>query len=58
MKALLKRCTTCGDYTLREACRCGGRARPNRPAKFSPEDHHGEYRRRLKRLDRDRQEAT
>jgi len=53
-KVLLKRCTQCKEYTLQEACpHCGGAARPNRPARFSPEDHHGEYRRRLKLLDRD-----
>jgi H/ACA ribonucleoprotein complex subunit 3 len=50
---LLKRCTQCQEYTLQEACpRCGGAAKPPRPAKFSPEDQYGEYRRRLKRLDR------
>ena len=49
---LLKRCTTCQEYTLQDACpRCGGAAKPNRPAKFSPEDQYGEYRRKLKRLD-------
>ena len=49
---LLKRCTKCQEYTLKEACpRCGAKAIPNRPAKFSPEDSYGEYRRKLKRLD-------
>jgi H/ACA ribonucleoprotein complex subunit 3 len=49
---LLKRCTKCQEYTLQETCpRCGGAAKPNRPAKFSPEDQYGEYRRKLKRLD-------
>jgi H/ACA ribonucleoprotein complex subunit 3 len=49
---LLKRCTKCQEYTLQEACpRCGAVAKPNRPAKFSPEDQYGEYRRKLKRLD-------
>lgn len=49
---LLKRCTSCKEYTLQEACpRCGAKAKPNRPAKFSPEDNFGEYRRRLKKLD-------
>lgn len=49
---LLKRCTACKEYTLQETCpRCGGKAKPNRPAKFSPEDQYGEYRRKLKRLD-------
>lgn len=49
---LLKKCTGCQEYTLRETCpRCGAAAKPNRPAKFSPEDTYGEYRRKLKRLD-------
>ncbi len=51
---LLKRCSSCRDYTLQETCpHCGARADPNRPAKFSPEDHHGAYRRKLKILTRD-----
>ena len=49
---LLKRCLACKEYTLQDACpRCGGSAKPNRPAKFSPEDQYGDYRRKLKRLD-------
>ena len=49
---LLKRCLACQEYTLQDTCpRCGGAAKPNRPAKFSPEDQYGEYRRKLKRLD-------
>ena len=49
---LLKRCLACKEYTLSDVCpRCGGAAKPNRPAKFSPEDAYGEYRRKLKRLD-------
>lgn len=49
---LLKRCTSCKEYTLQETCpRCGSPAKPNRPAKYSPEDAYGEYRRKLKRLD-------
>lgn len=49
---LLKVCQACKEYTMKEACpRCGGKAIPNRPAKYSPEDTYGEYRRKLKRLD-------
>lgn len=48
----MRRCTQCQEYTLQDTCpRCGGAAKPNRPAKFSPEDNYGEYRRKLKRLD-------
>ncbi len=53
-RVLLHRCEACKEYTLKETCpHCGGRAVPNRPAKYSPEDHHGEYRRKLKKMDRD-----
>ena len=49
---LLKMCTACREYTLQEICpRCGAAAKPNRPAKFSPEDNYGDYRRKLKKLD-------
>ncbi|MFA5943730.1 MAG: RNA-protein complex protein Nop10 [Candidatus Thermoplasmatota archaeon] len=49
---LLKRCLKCKEYTLQDTCpHCGGAAKPNRPAKFSPEDQYGAYRRKLKRLD-------
>ena len=52
-KILLKHCAVCDDYTLQDICpRCGGDARPNRPAKYSPEDPYGDYRRRLKKQDR------
>lgn len=52
MKARLKFCATCQDYTLAEACpRCGGKAVQNTPAKFSPEDNYGKYRRQLRQLD-------
>ncbi|MCA1811062.1 MAG: RNA-protein complex protein Nop10 [Halobacteriales archaeon] len=48
----MKFCANCQDYTLKDACpRCGGKAVQNTPAKFSPEDHYGAYRRKLKKLD-------
>lgn len=56
---LLKLCTGCKEYTLQDKCpRCGAKAIPNRPAKFSPEDSYGEYRRKLKRLDAAETAAT
>lgn len=55
-KVLLKRCSKCREYTLQTTCpHCGSTAHENRPAKFSPEDHHGVYRRKLKLLDHQRQ---
>ena len=49
-RVLLMFCPACNDYTLQEKCpRCSGATRSNRPAKYSPEDPYGEYRRRLKK---------
>ncbi len=54
-RVLMHKCVGCGEYTLQtDACpQCGGKVQPAQPAKFSPEDHYGEYRRKLKRMDRD-----
>lgn len=58
-QGLLKRCTGCGEYTLKERCpSCQGKVASARPAKYSPEDHYGEYRRRLKKLERDGKDAA
>ncbi|QLC49199.1 RNA-protein complex protein Nop10 [Methanolobus zinderi] len=40
------RCKNCGRYTLEEKCPvCGSLTVDPRPAKFSPEDPYGKYRR-------------
>jgi H/ACA ribonucleoprotein complex subunit 3 len=40
-------------YTLKEACpRCGKATAQAGPAKYSPEDRYGVYRRKLKAMDR------
>ena len=50
MKTLMYKCKECDDYTLEETCkRCGSRTHNPIPARFSPEDHYGKYRRRLLR---------
>jgi len=50
--AVMRYCAKCADYTLKDICpRCGGKATQKTPAKFSPEDHYGEYRRKLKKMD-------
>lgn len=55
MKARMRYCTACLDYTLAEACpRCGGTTVQNTPAKFSPEDTYGSYRRKLRMTNPDR----
>jgi len=48
MRHILK-CSSCGDYTLNEKCRCGGMAVTPKPAKYTPEDKYGKYRREAKK---------
>ncbi|MEA1906818.1 MAG: RNA-protein complex protein Nop10 [Euryarchaeota archaeon] len=49
MKSKILRCTQCNRYTLEETCPVCDSATVNpRPARFSPEDRYGEYRRRMK----------
>ena len=46
----LSKCTKCNEYTLKAICpRCGEKSINPRPAKFSPEDRYGKYRRMMKK---------
>ncbi|MFQ5474451.1 MAG: nucleolar RNA-binding Nop10p family protein [Candidatus Nanoarchaeia archaeon] len=49
MQAILK-CKQCGQYTLHQKCSCGGEAISPIPAKYSPEDPYGIYRRKARRV--------
>ena len=42
-------CSNCKKYTLKEMCSCGNKTQTTRPAKFSPEDKYGRYRREWKK---------
>lgn len=48
MRHILK-CVSCGNYTLKEKCKCGSKAVTPRPAKYTPEDKYGNYRREAKK---------
>ncbi len=49
MRSKILKCTACGQYTLREECpKCKAPTVTTRPARFSPEDPYGKYRRALK----------
>ena len=48
MKLKMKKCKSCGEYTLTDKCPCGGEVGVVYPAKYSPEDKYGKYRRKLK----------
>lgn len=46
----LYKCPKCDMYTLKRSCpRCGTKSIDPRPAKFSPIDRYGAYRRGMKR---------
>ncbi|HID25112.1 MAG TPA: RNA-protein complex protein Nop10 [Thermoplasmata archaeon] len=53
MMSSIRYCTRCKDYTLEEKCRkCGEDTVVKKPARFSPQDHYGVYRRALKKIRR------
>jgi H/ACA ribonucleoprotein complex subunit 3 len=46
----IRKCSVCGVYTLKLKCSaCGSETLLTKPAKFSPEDPYGTYRRMMKR---------
>lgn len=46
----MRKCTSCNRYTLQDKCpHCKGELRVVFPAKYSPEDKYGKYRRILKK---------
>ncbi|MEM3525780.1 MAG: RNA-protein complex protein Nop10 [Candidatus Jordarchaeaceae archaeon] len=50
MKYLLRKCISCGEYTLKEVCPyCKGKVRIPHPPRFSIEDRVGKWRRQLKK---------
>jgi H/ACA ribonucleoprotein complex subunit 3 len=51
----LRKCMACSRYTMKDLCpSCGQKTIEPGPAKYSPEDHYGKYRRALKREARGR----
>ncbi|MBC7120450.1 MAG: RNA-protein complex protein Nop10 [Candidatus Methanosuratus sp.] len=50
MRGMLRRCTSCGAYTIKQdSCpRCGGALKIPHPAKFSPYDKYSRFRLALK----------
>lgn len=48
MRNILK-CISCGKYTLKSKCECGGKAGNIGPVKFTIKDNYGKYRREAKR---------
>ncbi|MCL2031877.1 MAG: RNA-protein complex protein Nop10 [Methanomassiliicoccaceae archaeon] len=47
MSSSLRKCASCGKYSLESECpSCGSPAGNPAPAKFSPDDRYGDYRRK------------
>jgi H/ACA ribonucleoprotein complex subunit 3 len=45
MRFQLRKCTNCGDYTLKDLCKnCNESTKSVHPAKFSPDDKYLRYR--------------
>jgi len=49
MKVEILKCEKCDIYTIERTCKnCGNNTVTNKPAKYSPEDKYGHYRRLVK----------
>ena len=45
----IRKCASCGSYTLKESCiRCNVSSSVVGPARYSPQDPYGRYRRMMK----------
>jgi len=46
----IQKCPKCHSYTIKETCpKCKTKTISTKPAKFSPQDKYGEYRRKEKK---------
>jgi H/ACA ribonucleoprotein complex subunit 3 len=58
MKMKMKKCRSCGEYTIQTTCPyCGGDVGEVYPPRYSPEDKYGKYRRLLKKQVKDQKGA-
>lgn len=49
----LRYCKKCKEYTLDKICgKCKEKTISKNPPRFSPQDHYGMYRRKLKKLEK------
>jgi len=45
------RCQNCHSFSMGQDCNCGGKAIVVHPAKYTPDDKYGVYRRKVKELE-------
>ncbi|MFQ5997745.1 MAG: RNA-protein complex protein Nop10 [Candidatus Bathyarchaeia archaeon] len=56
---VLRKCTTCGEYTLKSRCpKCAGRTSIPHPPKFSLDDKYAKYRRAVREESLKRSKAS
>lgn len=59
LSSRMRVCTECRTYALHDGCpKCGAKTKSPHPARFSPQDPYGKYRRQLKRLEHAKAEAA
>ena len=49
MSKHIYKCISCGKYTIKEECSCGGKAMLPRPPKFSLDDKYADLKRKAKK---------
>jgi H/ACA ribonucleoprotein complex subunit 3 len=50
MRSILRKCENCDKYTLKSLCSCGNKTNVPQPPRYSPQDRYGDYRRKLKNI--------
>jgi len=51
IKPAIRKCPSCNNYTMKIECEnCRIETQLPKPARFSPEDKYGKYRRKLKKM--------
>lgn len=50
MATHILKCPSCNSYGLKTSCSCGEKRISPKPAKYSPEDKYGAYRRAAKKV--------
>jgi H/ACA ribonucleoprotein complex subunit 3 len=56
--AHILKCPSCSSYALSPTCGCGATRIPPKPAKYSPEDRYGSYRRQAKKALEQEEQAS
>ncbi|MHA2281185.1 MAG: RNA-protein complex protein Nop10 [Promethearchaeota archaeon] len=53
MRSILRKCRICNKYTLKSLCSCGNKTIVPQPPRYSPQDRYGDYRRKLKNIQKE-----